>query len=281
MSRTVDRRALFASGAAAAFLTAAGVSAASTPRRGGKLRIALSGASRDDSWTSGDGLFMRVAKSGVVFNTLTEIAADGTLQPGLAVKWQVAEHGRTWCFKLREGVTFHDGSMLGADDVVASLRDTLTTADVTANNDVVTVHLAEANLAMPFLLDDPQYVIRPAHAMDSGIGTGLYQLRHFAPGQQLLADRVATHWKDGAAGWFDRVELVSIPSEEVRAQAVAEYLVDAADISTAKFLRGVPDTEILKNTALSRQLVRGRDVGLAQPLDDLRAPERWWYDSGA
>lgn len=281
MSRTVDRRALFASGAAAAFLTAAGVSAASTPRRGGKLRIALSGASRDDSWTSGDGLFMRVAKSGVVFDTLTEIAADGTLQPGLAVKWQVAEHGRTWRFKLREGVTFHDGSVLGADDVVASLRDTLTTADVTAHNDLVTVQLAEANLALPFLLDDPQYVIRPAHAMDSGIGTGLYQLRHFAPGQQLLADRVATHWKDGAAGWFERVELVSIPSEEVRAQAVAEYLVDAADISTAKFLRGVPDIEILKNTALSRQLVRGRDVGLAQPLDDLRAPERWWYDSGA
>ncbi len=76
MSRQrLDRRALFASGAAAALLAARGLSAGVLPKRGGKLRLALSGAARSDDWTRGDGLFMQVAKLGLVYETLTEIAA--------------------------------------------------------------------------------------------------------------------------------------------------------------------------------------------------------------
>ena len=60
MTRSLmDRRALFASGAAAALLAATGVSAASMPKAGGRLRMALSGAARSDTWGQGDGLFMR------------------------------------------------------------------------------------------------------------------------------------------------------------------------------------------------------------------------------
>ena len=45
----IDRRLLFTSGAAAALLAATGVSAQAAPRRGGRLRAALSGASRADT----------------------------------------------------------------------------------------------------------------------------------------------------------------------------------------------------------------------------------------
>jgi peptide/nickel transport system substrate-binding protein len=92
----MDRRALFSSAAAAALLAATGVSAAGAPQRGGRLRMALSGAARSDSWTSGEGLFMQIARQGLVFDTLTEVAADGTLRPELATGWLASEDALVW-----------------------------------------------------------------------------------------------------------------------------------------------------------------------------------------
>ena len=40
--------------------------------------------------------------------------------PGLAETWSVSDDGLTWTFNLREGVLFHDGSSLDANDVVVS-----------------------------------------------------------------------------------------------------------------------------------------------------------------
>ena len=40
--------------------------------------------------------------------------------PGLAETWSVSDDGKTWTFNLRDGVLFHDGSSLDANDVVVS-----------------------------------------------------------------------------------------------------------------------------------------------------------------
>jgi ABC-type transport system substrate-binding protein len=274
MSRKpLDRRALFASGAAAALLAAAGVSAGPLPQRGGSLRLALSGAARSDSWVQGDGLFMLVARQGLVFETLTEIAADGTLRGELATGWTSGRDAKVWTFDLRRGVSFHDGSPFTATDVMPSLADL---GEVRAlAKDRVQITLRTADPALPFTLSRTDFVIRPAHAPESGIGTGLYRVERFAAGQQLLVQRVVSHWKDGQAGWFDKVELVSIPSEPVRVQAMAEYLVDGADVVDASLLSGFDDIIVSRGQAVSNRItmpaVSGRGV-----LDDLRAAQRWW-----
>lgn len=274
MSRKpLDRRALFASGAAAALLAAAGVSAGPLPQRGGKLRLALSGAARSDSWVQGNGLFMQIARQGLVYETLTEIAADGTLRGELATGWASSEDASVWTFDLRRGVSFHDGSLFTAADVVRSLAGL---GDVRAlANGRVQITLRTADPALPFTLSRADFVIRPVHAPDSGIGTGLYCVQRFTAGQQLLALRVSNHWKDGQAGWFDKVELVSIPSEAVRVQALAEYLVDGADVADASVLGGFDDIIVSGGQAVSTRIampaVSGRGV-----LDDLRAAQRWW-----
>ena len=46
--------------------------------------------------------------------------AGKTIIPDLATNWDVSEDGHTWTFPLREGVAFHDGTILTADDVAAS-----------------------------------------------------------------------------------------------------------------------------------------------------------------
>jgi len=52
-----------------------------------------------------------------VVETLIELDQEGKAHPRLATSWQVASDGKEWTFKLREGLTFHDGTPLNAEAV--------------------------------------------------------------------------------------------------------------------------------------------------------------------
>ncbi|KIN65703.1 Peptide/opine/nickel uptake family ABC transporter, periplasmic substrate-binding protein [Sulfitobacter noctilucae] len=280
-SRILDRRALFSSAAAAALLAATGVSAAG-PKRGGRLRMALSGASRSDTWGQGHGLFMQVARQGLVFDTLTEVAADGTLRPELAIGWTSSVDATVWTFDLRKDVTFHDGKPFTAADVVASAAGFENGTVGATGAHQVTFSLYHPDAGLPLRLAQPEFYISAAHAMGQGIGTGLYRLASFVPGQRLLTERVAAHYKDGTAGWFDEVELTSIPSETVRGQALGEYMVDAVDLREAGALTGMPDISFQPDRrhptqAVSAEVAQPAQVSHLRPLDNLRAAERWWF----
>ncbi|MDF3414946.1 peptide ABC transporter substrate-binding protein [Sulfitobacter sp. M57] len=282
MSRSLlDRRALFSSAAAAALLAATGVSAAG-PKPGGRLRMALSGAARNDTWLRGDGLFMQIARQGVVFDTLTEIAADGTLRGELASGWTSSPDARVWLFELCRDVSFHDGAPFTAKDVVASAAGFAGGAVQAVGDHQVSFTLVHPDPGLPMRLAQPAYFIRAAHAPDNGTGTGLYKVSSFVPGQRLLATRVADHYKGEAAGWFDEVELTSIPSEPVRGQALGEYLVDAVDLTAAGALADLPDITLQPDRrhptqAVSADVMQPANVSRLRPLDNLRAAERWWF----
>ena len=68
------------------------------------------------------------SKSGFIFQrlqiaeTLVDAKQNAELQPMLAQSWSANENGDVWTFVLRDGVKFHDGSPLTADDVVKSLQ---------------------------------------------------------------------------------------------------------------------------------------------------------------
>lgn len=57
---------------------------------------------------------------GYVFDGLTRFSPSAQVEPGLAERWDVSPDGRTYTFHLRSNVHFHDGSLFGAHDVVAS-----------------------------------------------------------------------------------------------------------------------------------------------------------------
>jgi peptide/nickel transport system substrate-binding protein len=57
-----------------------------------------------------------------VFDTLVEPDANLEMRPALAESWEVSADQLGWTFRLRHGVTFHDGSPFTADDVVYSYR---------------------------------------------------------------------------------------------------------------------------------------------------------------
>ncbi|MEM6886636.1 MAG: ABC transporter substrate-binding protein [Pseudomonadota bacterium] len=301
-AQRMDRRALFASGAAAALLAATGVSAGSLPRRGGRLRLALSGARRDDAFDpqlltvldqrEGGGLFLQIAMAGVVFETLTEIASDGTLRGELATGWRSNAASTIWDFDLRANVSFHNGKDFSAEDVagltsvtrrVPALRNVSNIQALAP--DRVRFELLRPEPQLPFLLSDPGLSILPATgrqaAIEQGIGTGPYVIRKFDPGRHLIAERLERHHKDGRAAWFDSVEMVGISAGAVRAEALREQLVDAADLATTADLEHtdglvcLPDGRAM-TCAVDQRIALPAQLGATWPLDDLRAPQRWW-----
>ena len=56
-----------------------------------------------------------------VFEGLTRFMSDGSVVPGLAESWDISGDGLTYTFTLRNGVTFHDGTTMDAEDVKFSL----------------------------------------------------------------------------------------------------------------------------------------------------------------
>jgi peptide/nickel transport system substrate-binding protein len=64
----------------------------------------------------------------LIFNTLVNIDEQLEYVPELAESWQVSDDGRTWDFYLRDGVEFHDGEELDAEDVVFTYQSMLNPA---------------------------------------------------------------------------------------------------------------------------------------------------------
>lgn len=56
-----------------------------------------------------------------VYEALVKLDEQGDYVPSLAERWDVEADARTWTFFLRDGVTFHNGEVMNARDVVATL----------------------------------------------------------------------------------------------------------------------------------------------------------------
>jgi peptide/nickel transport system substrate-binding protein len=142
-----------------------------------------------------------------LFDTLVWKDDEGYV-PWLAEEWRVAEDGMTWTFRLRQGVTWHDGQPLTADDVVFTFQyfkekseqgmvkwgwplDQVASAEVTDDGTSVVVHMA---LPVAGLLTDlfgslpiiPQHIWAgvddPLTKLDAQavIGSSLFRLREYS-----------------------------------------------------------------------------------------------------
>lgn len=267
----IDRRALFASGAAAALLAAAGVTAQSRPKRGGRLRIAL----------ARDGDSLGALARGAVFDTLTEVAPDGVLRGELATGWHSSPDARRWEFALREAVSFHNGRALTAADAAVSVHLPGATLIEAAAPHRLVIELAAGNPHLPYLLSAPDHAIGPDGDLEAGIGTGLYVRARHEAGRNFLAQRAKDHFRGNQAGWADTIDAITIPDAAVRAEALLDGFVDIAEFPASTALQGRdgllfhPSAE---DMALAARAGVGipRHVGTRAPLDDGRLAERWW-----
>ncbi|MBO6718554.1 MAG: ABC transporter substrate-binding protein [Rhizobiaceae bacterium] len=161
-----------------------------------------------------------------VYDGLTRYK-DGTLEvePSLAESWDISDDGTTYTFKLREGVTFHDGSPFNAEAVKFNFDRMLnedhpyhdtgpfplsfffsSVEEVTAVDDLtVEFQLSESyapflsNLAYPTgLIVSPEAV--KEHGADFGrnpSGTGAYKFEEWEANARVVVTRNEDYW-DGA-----------------------------------------------------------------------------------
>ena len=119
--RSLSRRRFLSLTAAATAATASTVtgrraSAQGTPRPGGTL-ISAKTTEAPSLEPILEQALCRIRARPASSTTASSSGADGKLEPALAESWTTSADGKTWTFKLRRGVKFHNGREFVADDV--------------------------------------------------------------------------------------------------------------------------------------------------------------------
>lgn len=241
----VRSSALLAAGAAAT-LPGGRAAMAATPKSGGSLRLGLHNASQNDnldpgtwstSWTG-------ASFNGGIFNNLVEIMPDGSVIGDLAESWEPSADAKTWRFKLRSGVTFHNGKSFDAEDARQSLLHHMKpdstsgaraivqhiTEITTDGSDTLVVTLADGNADLPYLLSDYHLSMYPALEgggidIASQSGTGPFTLESFEPGIATRLVRNNNYHKNNKP-YLDEVEFINIPDATARLNALLTGEVD-------------------------------------------------------
>ena len=244
---------------------------AAEPKRGGTFRLGVAtGGTTDtlDPATYPD-QFTGTAFWGTLSNSLTEIDAEGNVAGDLAESFEPSEDAKRWVFRLRPGLTFHDGRSVTADDVVASIEHHRGEASRSAvkallqevvsikadGAGLVLVELSGGNADFPYVLSDYHMPIMPRNAggtadWQSGIRTGAYTLDKYQPGVQATFNRNPNYHKPGR-GWFERVEILSIKDMAARTNALLAgeiHYMDRCDLRTLAMLNAHPDFTVSEVT---------------------------------
>ena len=240
-----------------------------TPKKGGLYRIGIPAANTGDNFDTGtnaDSYMINVAH-GAVRNCVTEVTADGQAIPELAESLEPSADAATWVVKVRQGVTFHNGKTLDADDIIASIEhhrgeDSKSAAKSVAESmgkikkdgkNTIIFTLDGGNADFPFLLSDYHITIGPADKMGkidwhAGIGTGPYSLKNFEPGVVADLVRHPGYFKPDE-GNFDEVKAIAINDAAARMNAMSTGQVDAivrCDLKTAHLLDKKPGISVLQ-----------------------------------
>ncbi|QIE47341.1 ABC transporter substrate-binding protein [Pseudohalocynthiibacter aestuariivivens] len=243
----LDRRGFLkttAAGAIAATLPMGGAFAA--PKRGGHLRVGKAHGQTTDTlnpgtWENGFTIGMAMA----IHGRLTEVKADGTLAPEVAESWEATPDAKVWTFKVREGMTFHSGKSVTAEDVAASINfhrgeDSTSAAgplvapveNIRVDGQNVVFELSGGNADFPFILSDYHLTIHPAKddSIDwkSADGCGSYTLKSHNFGVSCTMERNPNHWRDDVA-FFDSIEMLALVDQNARTTALVSGDVDVVD----------------------------------------------------
>ncbi len=233
--------------AASGLILPAGMrAAAAEPRRGGILRVAMGHGNTGDSLdpATWDNAYVQVLSS-AIHNYLTEIDTDGSLIPEIAESWEPSSDATEWTFVIRDGVTFHSGKTVTAEDVAASIdyhrgEDSTSAAkpiveaitDIRVDGNTVIFTLEAGNADFPFIMSDYHLPIMPSSdgRIDptSADGCGGYVLDHFEPGVEARLTRNPDYWKTHRAH-FDGLVLMPIIDAAARQNALITGEVDVID----------------------------------------------------
>lgn len=274
------------------------------PKRGGNFRLGIGhGATTDTldpaTWTNGFQFDMAVGMFGA---QLVQIDQKTGIVPHLAESIEPTEGASKWIFKLRKGLTFHNGKSLTATDVVetynyhrgenskSAVKSALAIIkDVVADGPETVIFTLESGSAdFPYVTSDYHLPIFPAKdgggiEWEKGVSAGPYLLESYEPGVRAAGKRNPNYHLTDAA-WFDSVELLSLVDTTARTNALLSgevQYINRVDLKTIDMLGQSPEVEIINLTGFGHY-VAPMNVTQA-PFDkvEVRQALKWAIDRKA
>lgn len=216
----LTRRQLMLGVAAATLMTALPISLhAEEATRGGVLRYATLGLDTSDPHRHTGSISVQQLYA----EALTSIGPDGRVEPFLAEGYKVSDDGMTYTFTIRDGVKFHNGDTLTADDVVANVERVRTNVKggwlasamklvdgVEATDDrTVVIRMTEPYAPLTNLLSE-LWILSPKspgwdETISTPIGTGPFSFGEWQPQVRLYAPAFKDYWR-GDMPYLEAVE---------------------------------------------------------------------------
>ena len=275
--------------------------ARAAPKKGGTFRMGAGHGATTDSldpatWTNG---FQGNMSTGIFGAQLVHIDQKNAVQPHLAESLEPADGAAKWVYKLRKGLTFHNGKSITAADVVETYnyhrgenskspaKSPLSIVkDIVADGPETVVFTLNAGSAdFPYITSDYHLPIYPAKdgggiEWEKGISAGPYMLENYEPGVKVSAKRNPNYHRTEAA-YFDAIEMLTIVDVAARTNALMSgevHYINRADLKTIDMLKQNPDLEISNLTGFGHY-VAPMNVTVA-PFDnvDVRLALKWAID---
>ncbi len=224
-------------------------------KKGGQLRYAYAaGPGTLDPYVSSSAVELEVIHH--LFDAFITVGEKYETRPMIASNFEISDSAKTFTFKVRKDVKFHDGSKLTSADVLASFEryrkispNAVIFSDVASatapDAETFIVKLNKTNSVFIDILKSPVYpfVILPASQKDKPareldiIGTGPYKLGEWTKGSHLILERFdgyalnpAYKDRDGYAGrrvaYLDSIRYNFIPEANARVAALQSGDVD-------------------------------------------------------
>ena len=233
--------------------------ASPTPKTGGVLRMGMQAdpTALDPQKQSLTAIWKAVEH---IYSSLTRVEPDLSIAPELAESWTVSDDGLTVTFKLRQGVTFHNGRVVVADDVVYSFQrlvDPLTAATAASTLDSMASVAASDESTVVLTLKQPDasifanlasysVSILPKEVVEANgdltqiaVGTGPFIFKEYIPNTSLTLERNPEYFEEGLP-YLDGLELLIAPDDTSRTTALVSGTVDFIEYVPSK------DVELLQ-----------------------------------
>ncbi len=170
-----------------------------------------------------------------IFEGLTRIGPDGSVLPALAKSWEISDDGLTYVFTLQEGVTFHDGTALDAEDVKFSFERAVAEESTNAQKalfapiasveatDVTTVTITLESPTGSFLFNmgwGDAVIVAPESAADNAtnpVGTGPFKFSNWNQGDSVEIVANPDYWGEPVALEKATFKFISDPSAALAA----------------------------------------------------------------
>lgn len=183
----------------------------------------------------------------ILYDTLVSITEDG-YEGCLAESWTISEDGKIYTFKIRDGVTFSDGTVCDANAILANFNAIIENKDrhtwlemmnllvgVSAPDDhTFVIELSEAYYPMltelgcirPFAMISSNCMINRStkDGVSRYIGTGPYVLTDFETDQYAVFERNENYW--GEKPEIERITVKVIPDNQTRIMALESGEID-------------------------------------------------------